>query len=353
VNTARLDQVLTAISRVRLAVVGDYFLDRYGRGPMEGTSRETGRRVLRLRTHAFSPGGTGNVAANAAALGAKVLAIGVVGQDQYADLYRRDLAQRGIDATGLLADPTRLTCSFEKFLVERPGRPDFEVRLDVDNQTPVSAGVEERLCDALDALSGRIDGLVVADYEEYGHGTITAPVLRRLTRLAVSAPVPCLVMSRTRTMDFLPLIPVQNEYEIVTQSGVARGDIFDDFPDEAVARGAAAFFARPTAPPMLFVTRGQRGLSLFLPDGRHRLIQTTPAPGPVDTVGAGDTVLAALAAALAAGVEPVEAAYLANAAAYVTVQKLGTTGAAAPDEVRRAFEEMREREPPMNADERG
>ena len=88
---------------------------------------------------------------------------------------------------------------------------------------------------------------------------------------------------------------------------------------------------------LVFVTRGERGISVFDREGGHRLVPTRPAPGPADTVGAGDTVLAAVAAALAAGAEPEEAAFLGNCAAHVTVGKLGVTGTASPEEIREAF----------------
>jgi sugar/nucleoside kinase (ribokinase family) len=180
-----------------------------------------------------------------------------------------------------------------------------------------------------------VDGVVVADYEEYGAGTITAAVLDRLLAIARAGRVPCLVMSRTHVTDFLPFLPVQNEYEVVTQTGVGQRGIFEPVPDEELVRGVGALLAGGA--PGVYVTRGRRGISVFAADGGRTLVPTAPAPEPVDTCGAGDTVLAAVAAALGAGAAPEEAALLANCAAYVTVQKLGTTGTASPPEVRDAF----------------
>jgi len=335
VNADRLADLLDAISRVRLAVVGDYFLDRYGRGRVSGVSRETGHRVTRLSEHTFRPGGTGNVAANAAALGAHVAAVGVLGADRYAEIYRADLGDRGINASHLATDPCRNTPAFEKFLIERPDGDVRELRVDVDNETPVSADATQQMCEAIDALAGKVDGLVVADYEECGAGAITSAVLDRLLAVARAGRIPCLVMSRTRMTDFLPLAPVQNEYEVVTQMGVSEPGIFDPVPDAEVVRGAAALLG--AGAPAVYVTRGRRGISVFESDGGRTLVRTRPAPEPVDTCGAGDTVLAAVAGALAAGGTPVEAAFLANVAASVTVRQLGTTGTASPAEVREAF----------------
>ena len=333
-NDERLNALLAAAGDVRLAVVGDYFLDRYGRGRISGVSRETGRRILRLHTHTFSPGGTGNVAANAAAFGASVAAVGVLGDDAYARTYRDDLAARGIDVSHLATDAGRHTASFEKFLVERPGGALHEVRLDVDNRTPVSDRAAAALCASIEALAGEVDGFAVADYEEYGAGTITPSVLDAIRAVARGGRVPCFAMSRTRIADLVPCVPVQNEYEIVTELGAAEHDLFDAVPDDEVKRAVALLIERGATG--AYVTRGDRGISVFDGACAGRLVPTMAVTGATDTCGAGDTVLAVLAASVCAGADPVEAACIANAAARVTVRKLGTTGTATPDEIRDA-----------------
>ena len=331
----RIVDLLQRVQGLRVGVAGDFCLDRYGAGHVEGQSRETGRSIVRITEHLFCPGGAANVAWNVAALGAKCAALTVIGADAFGEMLRNALRERGVDTGPMVLDPTRLTPSFEKIKVH-DGDRTREDRWDVVNRRPIPSEAERRYINALESAAAELDCLIVADYDEAGSGIITPRALERIREIGRRSRLRVLATSRQRIGAFCPSVAVVNEYEAVVAHGVAGANPFEA-ADAALLDEAGASLARKNGR-TAFVTLGKAGIAVFEPDGRRERAPTVEARGEIDIVGAGDTALAAIAVFLCAGTTPVEAAMLGNIAANVTVRKVGITGAASPQEILQSYD---------------
>jgi rfaE bifunctional protein kinase chain/domain len=327
---ARLEQILQAIKNITLGVVGDFTLDGYWYADMEQSqlSRETATFPRPIVREIYSLGGAANAAWNLSALGVGgVTGFSVIGDDWRGKTLRDLLADAGIQTGGILNQVDRQTPFYGKVILTATGRrPQEDARLDFINQRPLSAHTEEDLLRIIQASLTKLDGLMIADYQPVG--VITARVTHGLLELGRDHKKPFVVDSRERAGEFRQLILKPNDTE------AAR--LF--FPDRKITAvgladlsQAALQHNRQTGQPVI-ITLGEAGCLVGV-DGECTHVPGVKVPPPVDTVGAGDTFLAAFTAAYASGATPVEAACLANLAAAVTVAKIGVTGTASPAEI--------------------
>ncbi|HEX9018138.1 MAG TPA: PfkB family carbohydrate kinase [Anaerolineaceae bacterium] len=317
------------MQRLRIGVVGDFTLDGYWHADMTRSmlSRETPlfpRPIVRER---YSCGGAANTAWNLAALGlAEVRAFTVLGQDWRGELLLRSLRESGVDPRDAVLDPDWSTPFFGKVILTSGSLQQEDARLDFINTSELSLRAEETLLDRLESALPELDAVLVADYQ--ATGVITPRVLESLNRMASSENPLFSVDSRERIGQFNGMVRKPNHVEAARWL----------FPDQAPELVSLEEFAKAALYPQvdcgcpLVITLGANGC-LVLAGGESHLVPAVPVTPPVDTVGAGDTFLAALTAALAAGAAPVEAARLGHLAAAVTIRKLGITGAASPQEI--------------------
>ena len=340
-----LVEALSAFEGKRIAICGDFYLDRYILGVMEGISREAPVPIIQIEEDAYSPGAAGNTALNVRALEAEVLAVGVIGDDVAGEIMRREFDRRGICHVHLLTDPSRHTPTYTKIYASSyHGRRQQVGRFDRENREGLSSEMEDRLLDALKEAVEGVDGVIVVDQTEVtGAGIATPKLLRFLSGWAAESRLRFqegrIVVgdSRKRINEFKGLTAlVPNDYEATTASGFYEFHLDEDIGEEAVER-AGAHLARTLGCEAVFVTRGQLGISVFEKEGSHTHVPTVPAEGEVDITGAGDTVSAAITLSLCAGLSFVEAAEIGNWAAGVTVKKLGTTGTASKEEIIQRF----------------
>jgi rfaE bifunctional protein kinase chain/domain len=324
---ARLRALTGRYAGLRLAVVGDFCLDRYLEidPALAETSIETGLPVRNVVAVRAQPGGAGTVLANLAALGVGAIhAIGCCGDDGEGFELRRALgALPGVTLRHLLTTPLRRTFTYAKPLVLEPGRPPRELeRLDSKNWTPTPAAVGDELAGSVAALAGTVDGLIVMDQVDVaGTGAITPPVLEALAAAAARHPMlPAIADSRRGLGGYPPLVFKMNVAELATLAGCPAAST-----DEVRAAAARLAQANRRA---VFVTMAERGIVGAMPDGVVDWVPARPVRGPIDVVGAGDSVTANLAAALAAGATLREALELAMLAASLVIHQLGTTGTA-------------------------
>jgi rfaE bifunctional protein kinase chain/domain len=336
-SRARLEELLRAFPALGVAVVGDFALDAYWVADMTRSelSRETPRFPLPIVQEAYSPGAAGNVAANVAALGVRrVFAISVLGDDWRGRILREELAQRGVDVSTLLTAPGRVTCAYIKPIRRGYNSEQEDARLDFDNYAPLTAETEDRLLATVADSLPHVRTVAVCD--QMAQGILTPRVREGLIRLAREHPETFFCAdSRYRIGLFRDMVLKPNELEAAR----ARRP---DRPPQAMERteleAIGLELARQARRPV-YITIGADGALLF--DGDR--VAHLPAPRaqpPIDTVGAGDTFLAALCAGLAAGASPAEAGALANLATAVTIKKLNTTGTASPAELRAKYEEV-------------
>ena len=333
----RLEEILNAARGLRVGVIGDFTLDGYWTADMtrSALSRETPRYPRPVTAERYSCGGAANAAWNLAALGlAEVRAFTVLGADWRGALLRRTMQDVGIDARDALEDPNWSTPFFGKVLLTSGETQQEDSRLDFINTTPLSPESERELIQRLEASLPDLDAIIVADYQPVG--VITQRLIARLNDLAERGDAPLFTVdSRERVGQFYNMVRKPNELEAARWL----------FPERGAGLVGVEAFAEALLHPQIdcgcpqFVTLGPQGC-LVIATGESHLVPAVPVPPPVDPVGAGDTFLAALTAALAAGANPVEAARLGHFAAAVTVKKMGITGAATPEEILRLAEQM-------------
>jgi len=341
-----LTRILDGFKGRKIAVLGDFYLDRYIWGNMEGISREAPVPIVRVEHDVYSPGAAGNTALNVQALGAEVYAVGVVGEDIAGEIMRREFAQRGIDDTALLTDGARHTPTFSKiYAASYHGKRQQVARFDRENESGLSPSMEEALLSHLEETVERVDALIVADYAEVpGTGTITDRVLRAAGEIARVQDTPSVGDSRDRIAEFARFTAVvPNDYEAAMAVGAYHLHSSGDIDDQTVIESGGCLLER-TDDESVIITRGARGMTVFRREGWTH-VPTVPAQGEIDVTGAGDTVTAIISLALASRVDLVHAAEIGNLAGAVTVGKLGTTGTASRDELLAMHRRFREVQP--------
>lgn len=325
----RLHSLLERAQTCRIGVVGDLALDAYWTVDMTRAllSRETPRFPRPVVDERYAPGAGGNVAQNLVALNpAQVTVFSVLGEDWRGNLLRREMAARGIDTGALIQSPERSTTAYIKPLLTGYESQQEDARLDFENTGPLSHKLEEALIHAIERRIEDLDALIVTDQLEM-YGVVTDRVRRALIDHAARHPDRVVVAdSRVRIAKFSHMVLKPNWREAATASDYDPG-IEDPLAQVAVARALADRAQRP-----VFLTLGGEGV-LVVTDGEDCRIPAAPITPPLDPVGAGDTFVAAMATALAAGATPAEAGALANLAAAVVVEKLNETGTASPDEI--------------------
>ena len=295
-------------ARAKLLVAGDVMLDRYWTGPTQRISPEAPVPVVRIQKNESRAGGAANVALNAAALGTKTRLLGVVGKDEPGRLLREALAQHDVAAAFLeSADKPTITKLRVLSRNQQLIRLDFEESLSV-----VGAFNRKALVQQFKAALQDAQAVILSDY---GKGTLAD--VAELIAAARAAKKPVLVDPKGN--DYRPyagatlLTPNMSEFEAVV------GKCADEA--EIVAKGERLRAELNLA--ALLVTRSEHGMTLLQP-GQEPLHLPTEAREVFDVTGAGDTVIATLGAALAAGHDFAHAARLANIAAGIKVGKLGT-----------------------------
>jgi bifunctional ADP-heptose synthase (sugar kinase/adenylyltransferase) len=318
-------------SKLRLAVIGDFYLDRYLEiDPSKAeTSIETGlpvRNVIKVRSQA---GAAGTVLNNLAALGVgTIFPVGFCGLDgEGYELQHALAALPGVELDHLLATPLRRTFCYCKPLVLEPGKPPRELeRLDSKNWTPTPSLVVQSLLKSLAALRGKLDAVIVMDQvSEPQTGTVTAQVREALTTFLPGTLV--IADSRLGLAEYPPVVFKMNAAELGLLTGLGQA------PGLAQIQQAACKLAQRNGQPVI-ITMAERGIMGAKPDGSIEQVPALPLRGPIDIVGAGDAVTANTTAALAAGATLEEAIELAAVGSSIVIHQLGTTGTASVAQLR-------------------
>jgi rfaE bifunctional protein kinase chain/domain len=333
---ARFEKITDAYAKLRVAIAGDFCLDRYLEidPARKEVSIETGlpvHNVVRVRAQ---PGGAGTVLNNLVALGiGRIIPIGVTGEDGEGYELRRALAgMRGVETKHLITTPDRQTFTYCKPLVLEPGAAPRELnRLDQKNWTPTPEDISARISDSLLAIAGKLDALILlSQVDKPETGVLTADVLETVKRIAKAHPrLKILADSRSGFAGFPSVIFKMNEAELCKNTNTTLSE------NSAQISSSAASLAKRNRQ-RVFVTMAEQGILAADSDGTTEHVPALPAGGPIDIVGAGDAVTANLTAALASGASMREALELANAAASIVIHQLGTTGVATVEELRSA-----------------
>jgi len=314
-----LQKLLSAMAGAPVMAVGDLMVDRFVYGSVSRVSAEAPVPVLASAHESVMLGAAGNVARNLAALGGAPILIGVIGDDAPAAEARTLIAnQQGLTAQ-VVSDPTRPTTTKVRFV----SAGQQLLRVDHEVTRPVAPEIGGALAAHVTAASGRARAILLSDY---GKGVVTDEVIKACLAATKSSGAPLIVDSKARHFSHY------GEADVV-KPNAAELAFATDLPTgtDAEVETALAKALELSACRAILVTRSAQGMSLAVRDEAVRHFHR-PAPEVFDTAGAGDTALAALGLALAAGAPIDQAVEFALLASSVVVEKAGVA-TASPDEL--------------------
>jgi D-beta-D-heptose 7-phosphate kinase/D-beta-D-heptose 1-phosphate adenosyltransferase len=303
--------VISRFPRVRVLVAGDLMVDHFIWGTVERISPEAPVPVVQVTAESRRLGGAANVIHNLRALGGQVVACGVVGADPAGRQLVDDLRRLGANVAGVVRSREAATTRKTRIIAHQ----QQVVRLDREDAAQGDGRAAARARGFLLANLARADVVVISDY---GKGLITPPLLAALAAVRARRPFPLVVDPKKVNFPHYrrPSLVTPNRDEASQAAGI---DIRDA---RSLARAGSELLERWEAEAVL-ITRGEQGMSLFVPGAAERHFPTA-ARKVFDVTGAGDTVVATCALALGAGASLETAAVLANHAAGIVVGEVGT-----------------------------
>ena len=325
---ARIREILDGYERLRIAIVGDFCLDRYFEidPTRKEVSIETDLEVYNVTRVRTQPGAAGTILNNLVALGIpEIHAIGFCGTDGEGWLLKQALGNLpGVHTRHFLETDLRHTFTYSKPLIIEEGKTPRELnRLDIKNWTPTPRSISESLCAGIEAIAENVDAMIVMDQVDLEDtGVVTREVLDCLGSIQSNHPtLPIIADSRRSLKSYPNLTFKMNAAELSQWIGVSQ----PLNPDET--RNHAQKLAQQTGHPV-YVSMADQGIVGASASGEPVHEPSLPLRGPIDIVGAGDSVTANLCAALASGATQQEAMRLAMRAASCVIHQLGTTGTA-------------------------
>jgi len=332
VSPAQFEKITARYSNLRIAVVGDFCLDRYLEiDPTKTeTSIETDLPVYNVTRVRSQPGAAGTILNNLVALGVGSLyPVGFGGEDgEGYELLRCLRSMAGVKTEFFRQTSQRRTFTYCKPIIIEQGHPPRELnRLDSKNWTPTPRELTQQISRDVQTLAQQVDAMIVMDQVDLADtGVITRAVLDAIAT-ANEKGVLVVADSRRGLGEFPPVTFKMNAAELGRMSGRAapltRGEVLEHAVALAKKNNRA-----------VFITMAEQGIVGAAPDQAVEHLPPLPLHGAIDVVGAGDAVTANLTCSLAAGASAREALELANAAASIVIHQLGTTGTASVTQLR-------------------
>ena len=300
----------------KIMIIGDMVADVYLEGKIARISREAPVLILEHSHEIVVPGGAANAVHNAAALGGQVYAVGVVGQDNAGEQLSHSLRDKRANTDGLFIDASRSTITKTRIMAGGQATVRQQiVRIDRESKEPLDTTIEQMLLTYIEATIRTMSAVIISDY---GSMTISPAIREQVISACSRAGIPSIVDSRYNIMAYEGIRLVkQNESEAAAATGLKM------LNGSQLQQAAELMLARLKAE-VILITQGPDGMTLFNRNGTQTHIPVTNMSEVYDVTGAGDTVVATMMLALAAGADYVEAACLANFAAGVVVRKPGT-----------------------------
>jgi rfaE bifunctional protein kinase chain/domain len=316
-------KLLDDLKNIKVLVVGDVMLDRYWWGDVTRISPEAPVPVVRLTRSTVAAGGAANVAANIAGLGAKPLLVGGIGDDSEANLLPDVLKKAGISSDYLVRIPGRPTTIKTRVIAHS----QQVTRIDQETDEPLRSEHEELIVQKIYETIAEVDAVAVSDYAK---GILTKPVLHAIIETAKKRKKPVIIDPKGKDYSKYrgATILTPNRREAAVACNIEDNG-------KPVVTHAGERLLKEIGVDAVLITEGEEGMTLFRPS-RRPVHMTALARQIYDVTGAGDTVIGVLATAVGAGANLAEAAELANIAAGLVVEQVGTT-AVNLDELRAAI----------------
>lgn len=316
----RLKKIVESFPNITITVLGDLVADEFVFGEISRVSREAPVLILKHRERSVLPGGGANAANNLADLGVNVLPVGLLGDDEPGRLLQKYFRHKRIPVSGVLKDKSFTTVTKTRILAGMTHTARQQVvRVDREPQESPNSHITRELYLAARNYAHASDALLVSDY---GYGSATPALVNALREKGKLQSLPVILDSRFRMLEYSGITSATpNEPEVEEALGIRIGHDWN----KLVSAGERLM--RRMKLQSLVITRGRDGMVAF--DGNHKPVDI-PICGSdqvTDVTGAGDTVIAAYTAAIAAGATTEEAAQIANYAGGIVVMKRGTATA--------------------------
>jgi D-glycero-beta-D-manno-heptose-7-phosphate kinase len=321
----RLLKILNGFKGKKILVIGDIMLDKYIWGDVSRISPEAPVQVVNVMKETYEAGGAANVASNVAALGGYAYMTGISGNDDAKNILMGEMKKKCINTEGIVQDNDKPTTQKIRII----GKSQQLLRVDYENKEHVHKDIENSIIKFVEKNINEVDAVVISDYAK---GVITFDTGAKAIELANKFNKPIIVDPKPKHMDFYSDVKLitPNSHEASEMAGIEDGN------DKASVEIGNKLIKRLNANVLL--TRGEKGMSLFELDGSHTNIPTN-AREVYSLIGAGDTVVATAALAIASGANLKDAASLANIAAGIKVGKIGTATVSV-EEIKKELEKL-------------
>ncbi len=304
-------ETITKFKGKKILVIGDLMLDKYIWGKVERISPEAPVPIVTVTKESYAPGGAANTAANITALGGEAHMVGICGADEAKTILIRELKARNIKVDGIIEHRNKPTTQKVRVI----GQSQQLLRVDYEKNEEMHETFNAQVVAQIKEMIPQMNVVVVSDYAK---GMITKQLMQMLIGECNARGIPLVVDPKPKHAKFYAgaYLLTPNTLEALGMSGVEGDD------NESIL--SAAKKIKEELNTNVLITRGEKGM--FLYDKNHQTLSIpTKAQEVYDVSGAGDTVVATLALAIAAGAPLNEAAWLANHAAGIKVGKLGTS----------------------------
>lgn len=322
----KLANMLSRLNPAKVLVVGDMLVDAYTMGKARRISPEAPVAIVNVMREDYRPGGAGNVVLNLLSLGADVCAIGRVGNDWAGETFRKALQQENVQ-THLIFDQTAYHTPIKNRIIADNQQI---VRIDHEQIVPLDPALEAVI---IERLPEAFQGVKIVAISDYGKGFLSNALLSAINALAVEYGIP--VITDPKGHNF-----AKYKGTTIIKPNLSEAFAAAKLPTTAPLEEAAAAVLQQTGAQLLMVTRSEAGISLF-DDAGCRFDFPVHAKEVKDVTGAGDTVLAMLAHALANQLSYGEAAQLCNVAAGIAIEHVGCARITLSDLALRLFEHNR------------
>lgn len=329
----RLREILSKFKNVRIAVVGDFFLDRLLMidSSLDEVSLETGLTAYQVTQKILLPGAAGTIASNLAALGVgKIYAVGAIGTDGEGFELRRELNNRGVDTHSLAYDTDIFTPTYTKPIIKNKMRELN--RIDIRNRKKMPERIEEATKKSINLLMKDVDAVIMLDQVvEENLGIITESIREFISGIGENTEKIVYADSRAHLNRFKNIILKCNNFEAAHIAGCTQ----DQARDLEFVKNCAKQISNKTGK-ITFVTCGDMGI-VSADSSYAKLASAVKVEGDIDICGAGDAATSGIVSALCSGATAHEAAQIGNIVSSITIRQIGVTGTATQQQVIDAF----------------
>lgn len=345
IDQRRFEEILSKFDQVKIAVLGDFFLDLYLQmdRSLSEFSLETHKEAFQVVDFRGQAGAAGVAVNNLASMGAHTAAIGYTGQDGNGFTLRQALKAVHTNIDWLINAENRFTPTYIKPMMQEVDGRHIELnRMDIINRTPNPHKLNDQLAEYVKLAVKSCDGLLVIEQVKMdGYGTLSPNLRGALSQLSQAHPQKTIMVdSRHFAGDYQTLSLKLNLREALAAAAKLTSSASEHHqgdPISAAASAAEIFWNAHQKP--VFITLGEHGIA-GMAEGSFFHIPGYQTTGPIDIVGAGDSVLAGIGLTLCAGGSAQEAAYIGNLVGSITIQQIGTTGKATQHELRQRHKEF-------------